>query len=103
MFGRPFIGDSSPDLAIRTGHAGTTYGKSSSRSCFETDGPSEPASSNLGVEARLDVWPRDRRIDVHDEHRAAVSRKDEQVVDIQLAVLARERRIEVMRHGESSA
>ena len=54
--------------------------------------------AGLVVEARLHVDSRDVRVDVHDEHRAAVALEDVQVVDIELAVLARQRRVQMVRH-----
>jgi hypothetical protein len=39
-------------------------------------------------------------VDVHDEHRAALAGKDVQVIDVELAGLACERGVEVMRHAK---
>jgi hypothetical protein len=52
--------------------------------------------AGLRMEARLGVDAGDVGIDVHDEDGAVVAREDVQVVDVQLAVLARQRRIEVV-------
>jgi hypothetical protein len=38
-------------------------------------------------------------VDVHDEHRAAVAGKDVQVIDVKLARLGCQRRVEVMGRG----
>ena len=55
--------------------------------------------ARLGVEARLRMQAVDIGVDVHDEHRAALAGKHVQVVDVQLAGLSRQRRIQMMRHG----
>jgi hypothetical protein len=48
------------------------------------------------MEAPLYIGSGDGGVDIHDEHGAAVAWKDVQVVDIELAVLAREGRIKLM-------
>jgi hypothetical protein len=50
------------------------------------------------MESSLDVGPGDGGVDVHDEHGAAVAWEDEQVVEIELAVLASQGRIKMMGH-----
>ena len=58
--------------------------------------------ARLMVETWLYVDPGDIRVDVHDEHGAVGAREDVHVVDIELAVLSCERRIEMMRHRDTS-
>ena len=55
----------------------------------------------LRVEPRLGIQPSDIGVDVHHEHGAAGAREDVQVIDVELPVLAGQRRIKVMRHGWS--
>ena len=55
--------------------------------------------ARLRVEARLRMEAVDIGVDVHDEDRAVLAGEDVQVVDVQLAALSRQRRVEVMRHG----
>ena len=55
--------------------------------------------ARLGVEARLGVQAVHVGVDVHDEYRAALAGKHVQVVEVQLAGLRRQRRVEMMRHG----
>jgi hypothetical protein len=50
----------------------------------------------LRVEPGLHVRLGDRRVHVHDEHGAAVTGEHAQVVDVELAVLACQRRVEMM-------
>ena len=57
--------------------------------------------ARLGVEARLGMQAVDIGIDVHDEHGAALAGEHVQVVDEQLAGLSRQRRVEMMGHGDS--
>jgi hypothetical protein len=54
--------------------------------------------ARLRVEARLGVDAGDVGVDVHDEHGAVVAREDVQVIDVELAVLAGQRRIQMMGH-----
>ena len=56
--------------------------------------------ARLGVEARLGVQTVDVGVDVHDEHRAARAGKHVQVVEVQLAGLSGQRRVEMVRHGD---
>ena len=55
--------------------------------------------TGLGMEARMGVDAGDVGVDVQYEHGAALAGKHVQIVDIQLAVLSRQRRIQVMGHG----
>jgi hypothetical protein len=58
--------------------------------------------ARLGVEARLGVDTGDVRVDVHHEHRAAVFPfEGVQVIDVQLAVLGRQGRVEVVGHEDT--
>jgi hypothetical protein len=52
--------------------------------------------AGLVVEARLGVQAVDVGVDVHDQHRAVLAGKHVQVVEVQLAGLSRQRRVEVM-------
>jgi hypothetical protein len=56
--------------------------------------------AGLGVEARLGVQAVDVGVDVHDEHRAARTGKHIQIVEVQLAGLSGQRRVEMMRHEQ---
>ena len=52
----------------------------------------------LRMEGWFDVGSGDGRVDVHDEHGAVAAGKDVQVVDEELAGLACQWRVKVMRH-----
>ena len=56
--------------------------------------------ARLRVEPRLGKQAVDVGVDVHDEHRAALAREDVQVIDVELAGLACERRVEMMGHAK---
>jgi hypothetical protein len=66
------------------------------------------AEMHLELVARLRVEPRfgmqavDVGVHVHHEHGARVAREDIQIVEVELAGLGRQRRIQMMGHGISS-
>src|SRR5258705_6840174 len=55
--------------------------------------------SRFGMEAVLDIGTGNGRVDIHDEDGAVVAWKDVEVVDVELAVLPRERGVEMMGHA----
>jgi hypothetical protein len=58
--------------------------------------------ARLRVEPRLGMQAVDVRVHVHHEHGACVAREDIQVVEVELAGLGGQRRIQMMGHGIST-